>query len=207
VFWPTQDPTATKPTTPTLPVPTEVASPPIETPAKPAAPDPTPSAPSGSVAKQDQVFVQCQYGVMPSTVPPAGHIYVLVTSDLPAEMGGGGLTDYFGKPGSEWKFTSDGLPAWAYRCELTNYSEDVLFNLAIPVRLTFRTPMPVPNQEKARRQGDITLDRDWRFTVPKVDPSPASPYEFYVWNCCVQKFVQVRLPEYLLAVNRRSQSR
>jgi len=58
--------------------------------------------------------------------------------------------------------------------------------------------MPVPDQEKSRSQGEVTLDRDWTFSVPKLDPSPAAPYVFYIWNCCVQEFIQARLPEYAL---------
>lgn len=155
----------------------------------------SPEAPKRT--ENDRVFVACQIGVMPSTVPSEGRIHVLLTNEMPTS--GGGLMDYFGQPGSEWKFTNDGLPAWAYRCELNNYSSDVLFNSSISVRLTFRVPLPIPGQENSRKQGDVTLDRDWAFTVPKLDPSPAAPYVFYVWNCCVPKFVQVRLPEQAIA--------
>lgn len=143
---------------------------------------------------QNRIFAQCQYGVMPAVMPPEGRVHVLTAMELPPETGGG-LADFFGRPGSEWKWTNDGEPSWSYRCELTNYSSDVLINVSVPVRLTFRTPMPVPGQQNARRQGDVTLDRNWVFVVPKLDPAPAAPYVFYVWNSSVKKFVQVRLPE------------
>ena len=145
----------------------------------------------------DRIFVQCQMGLMPSVVPSEGRIHVLLTSEIPKEMGGGGLPDYFATPGSQWKWRNDDLPAWAYRCDITNYSTDVLFDVSISAHLTFRVPVPVPGQEKSRAQGDVTLDRDWVFTVPKLDPSPATPYVFYVWNCCVPKFVQVALPTHV----------
>jgi hypothetical protein len=161
----------------------------------------TPKAP---VEKpKDRLFVDCQYGVMPSIVPPEGRIHVLITSELPVVMGGGGLADFFGKPGSDWSFTNEGLPAWAYRCELTNYSTEVVFNIVIPVHLTFWTALPVPNQDKARRPGTITLERDWPFTVSKLDPSPGASYVFYVRNCCVQRFVEVKLPDHVVADKNR----
>ena len=53
----------------------------------------------------------------------------------------------------------------------------------------------VPGQEKARREGGITLDRRWDISVPKLNPSPAAPYVFYIWNKGVPRFIQVGLPE------------
>jgi len=169
-------------------------------------PEPRPEVktqPPRTPAKDERVFVDCQMGVMPLKVPAEGRIHVLLTSEIPAPMGDGGLMDYFGPPGSDWKFTNEGLPAWAYRCQFTNYSSDVLFNLTVPVHLTFRMPLPVPGHDKSRKEGDVTLDRDWVVNIPKLDPSPAAPYEFYVWNCCVPKFIHVALPDALLYKTRK----
>jgi hypothetical protein len=57
--------------------------------------------------------------------------------------------------------------------------------------------VPAPGgSEGSRAQGAVTLERDWSFTIPRLDPSPAEPFVFYVQNCCVPKFIQVRLPDY-----------
>ena len=105
----------------------------------------------------------------------------------------------FGTPGSEWKWSE---PRWAYRCALTNYSPDVLFNVVVAVRLTFRASVPVTGQDKARREDEITLDREWPFTIPKLDPSPSAPYAFYIMNVR-PKFLHIALPESVLMGGRR----
>jgi hypothetical protein len=196
VFWPPRNAAA-----PSERGPTKVPDVPHE-PVRPA-PEPQaeakPQAPH-TPAKDERVFVDCQMGLLPSIVPPEGRIHVLVTSEIPVSMGGGGLEDYFGRLDA---FTNNGAPATAYRCEFTNYSSDVLFNLTVPVHLTFRMSLPVPGQDKSRSEGDVTLDRDWVVNIPKLDPSPAAPYVFYVWNCCVPKFVHVALPDALVYKGRK----
>jgi hypothetical protein len=164
-------------------------------PRKDDAPRTTPS-PAGAATK-NRLFAHCEVGTMPSVAPTEGRIHVLLTNELPADLGGGGFADYFTKPGSDWKWANDPLGTFAYRCELTNYSPDVLFNVTMRPRLIFRTADAVPGQSpSARREGQVTLDREWPITVPKIDPSPGAPFVFYIWNCCVQKFVYVRLPEF-----------
>ena len=105
------------------------------------------------------------------------------------------LTPLFAQPGSPWNPPKEGEPPkFSHRCELTSYSHEVIFNLSIPVHLTFMTAVPGPDG-KGLTSGAITSDRDWPIVVPKLDPPPAAPFVFYVWNCCVPKFVRFRLPQ------------
>ncbi len=141
------------------------------------------------------VFVDCRLGTMPSIMPPEGRIPVLLTSELPKENGGGGFGDYFGQPGSTMKWSNEQRPDFVYRCEMTNNSPAPLLNVAFDVHLVFRQPELVPKNPNARRQGAITLDREWPVTIPKIDVG--RPFVFYVWNR-VERFVQVSLPSTLV---------
>ena len=145
----------------------------------------------------DHLFVECRMTLMPvtTTEDPA---HVLMTQELPHENGGGGLADMWGDLRNAG---ADKVPAWAYRCEVNNYARRTLFNVSMSPHLTFRESVSVIGQEKARQQGKVTLERDWAFTIPKLDLPPGPPFVFYVWNCCVQKFVQVRLPDHALAAD------
>lgn len=155
--------------------------------------------PPAATERTDQFFIECQKGVMPSIVPPSGRIHVL-NPDESDPTPGRGLADFFATPGATgWKFTSDGLPAWAYKCEVTNYTSHVVFNASIHLRLTFREVRPVPGNPNSRGVGPVTLVRPWEFTIPKLDPAPAAPYVFYIWNCCVERFVFVSLTEHATA--------
>jgi hypothetical protein len=152
-----------------------------------------------SARRVDQIFVTCRWGVLPQVMPAEGHINLLYTNEIPQDSGGGGLADMSSPPGSQLKFTNDAVPAWAYRCEATNYSPAVVFNVIVPLRLTFFTAVPVPSgpNSQAFKGGAATLERDWVFTIPKLDPAPAAPFVFYVWNCCEPRFVRLRLPDRL----------
>jgi hypothetical protein len=142
----------------------------------------------------DSLFINCQHGTMPSMVPASGHIYVLSIAEI--ANGGGGLTDYFGLPNSPWKWNNSGLPEWAYRCEVTNYLTAAALDIWMDLRLTFREVLPVPNQPNSMGQGRVTLDRDWRITIPNIDPGSNNAFIFYIWNSYVHRFVQVTAPDH-----------
>lgn len=158
-------------------------------------------APAPTVDRRKMVFIDCRMGTMPSAVPPPGRIFALLTSHLPAESGGGGLAEYFSTSakGGEFAWTNDKSPAWAYRCDITNYAEEVLVDVMMNFRMTFRSPLEVPGQPNALKQGEVTLDRLWPVTIAKIDRGPESPFTFYVWNCCVDRFVTVRAPSEAVA--------
>lgn len=150
------------------------------------------------IEKPKTLFIDCRMGTMPSAVAAPGRVYALLTSHLPLENGGGGLAEYFSTSatGGEFAWTNDKSPAWAYRCDVTNYADEVLVDVVMSFMMTFRKPLEVPGQPNALKQGEVTLDRPWPITIAKIDRGPESPFTFYVWNCCVDRFVKVRaLPE------------
>jgi hypothetical protein len=64
-------------------------------------------------------------------------------------------------------------------------------DVSVVVHLTFREPERVSPPNSGFRIGAITLERDWVFVIPKLDPAPVAPFVFYVWNMNVSKFVQL----------------
>ena len=140
------------------------------------------------------LFLDCRTGLMPSVIPPTGRIYVWVTNPLPAESGGGGLAEYFGTPGGDWKWNNAKEPEWSYRCELSNYTQQVALNVEIAMRVAFYEPVAVADQPNAYRHGKVGVHRDWLIVIPKIDIGPQQPFVFFIWNCCVQSFVTVSAP-------------
>ena len=116
----------------------------------------------------------------------------MLTSDLPSESGE--LSNYFGQPGTEWKWSNKGNPEWAYRCEVTNYATNVVLNVQMDLHVAFYEALADPDQPNVVRGGKVTVDRDWRVSIPKIDVGPDKRFVFYVWNCCVQCFVRVSIP-------------
>lgn len=142
----------------------------------------------------DILFVDCQRGLMPALIPPEGIIHVWLTNEFPREFGGGGFSNYFGRPGTEWKWNDKGEPEWAYRCEVTNYAPHVVLNVQMDWHVTFYEALAVPDKPSSLQGGKVTLDRDWRVSIPKIDVGPDKRFVFYVWNCCEQLFVRVSVP-------------
>lgn len=155
-------------------------------------PKPVPSPPTS--VSGDTLFIHCQIGVLPSVVPPEGRIYVWITNELPADRGGGGLGEYFAKPGSEWSWANEKVPDWVYRCEVTNYASHVVLNVQLNMHVTFYEPAPVPDSPKSVRRGAVTVDRDWLIPIPKIDANSDRPFAFYIHNCCVRRLVAIKAP-------------
>jgi len=153
-------------------------------------------APVNSQKENGNVFLDCRMGPMPYAWPESGHIYVLDPIEGPDSMGGGGLTDYFAKPRAEAKWNNTGIPTYANRCELTNYFNRTLLNVQINFGMAFREALSLPDSPNSLREGPITVNRHWLVPISKLDPGPTGTYVFYVWNCCINRFIEIGSPEY-----------
>jgi hypothetical protein len=151
-------------------------------------PEPKPESP----APIPTVFIDCRMGTLPRAVPASGRIYALVPQPLPQENGGGGLTEFFAQPGSEWNWGK--RTDFVYRCEVTNYATDLLLDLEMDFAYEMRRPIPVPDAPKNLKQGEVTLSRIWLIKIAKVDVGAANPFVFYLYNCCQDRFVYFRAP-------------
>ena len=110
------------------------------------------------------------------------------------------------KPQESWTFDDrftgdtyiDDVRQVALRKQIKSAKKDSI-NVALPVRLTFRDTLPDPDNPKALKVGALMIQRDWLVNIPKLDPSPATPFAFYIWNKGISKFIEVRLPENVAA--------
>jgi len=152
------------------------------------------SAKQGESA-DEVVHIDCQFGLMPTVIPPDGRNYILMTYPIPRESGGGGLAEAFGLPGSEQRWSAQNAgPATGYRCQLTNYGKSPMFNVEMVVMLSFREVQRKRDNPNALTSGVVTLSRGWLVPVKKIDSGPNNPFIFYIFNTSPQ-FVDVSLPK------------
>lgn len=141
------------------------------------------------------VFVSCQPDEIPAVVPKEGRIHFLMARDTPGESND--IEDYIGQPNSvfSWPLGAKGVGG-GYRCEITNDSDRAIFNLALLVHLTFETPVvsALAPGNMSMMRGKVTAERDRTVSVPRLDSGPQYPYVFWIWNCCLNEFVDVSLP-------------
>lgn len=155
-------------------------SPPRKVPAK---------GPPGAAGEEDYVFFDCRMGTMPAAAPPSGRVYALLTSEAAA-----GLMESFVMGDGHFKWSNGDIPAFAYRCEVTNYADSPMIDLAMSMTLTFREL--VQSGANSFQRGNVTSSRAWPIQIAKVDVGPGNPFVFYIWNCCVDRFVFAAAPAF-----------
>lgn len=160
---------------------------------KPVAPEISPK--QSDITRNRGIFVDCEWGAMPSAYPLSGELYVLEIQDT----AGNAIGKFMGAPNGRVKWNNTNFPEWAYKCEVTNYTGDVVFNVVVPMELVFSEAVPVPESpdpsNPSWRRGIEKFRRSFTVNIPKLDNGPNSPYVFYIWNCCIQKtFIQILLP-------------
>lgn len=139
-------------------------------------PFPNQSKPSEEV----KLFIQCQRSFLPKLPPPAGTLYVLRPWALPAENGGGGLSEQTTTSEFAWPTDKVGLPLSTYKCEVTNYGKEPVANVTLAPTLTFRKAIAQGNGQI--NSGDVTLSRNWPILIRKIDPGKADSFVFYTVN-------------------------
>jgi hypothetical protein len=126
------------------------------------------------------IFAECHQGLAPKLVPPEGRIYVHQLWPMRVENGGGGLAEMFAPAGTEWVWPKPASGALVFnQCQITNYSDVTLFNIAMALKLRF---VEVSKDENSSRSGETKLEREWLFHISKIDPGAANPFTFYVVN-------------------------
>lgn len=139
------------------------------------------------------IWGECNATFMPVVVPPEGRIYVLQLNPIPAESGGGGLGQVSGVPGSEWSWSeAPGHLRETYGCEITNYGDGPVFNVAMTIKLAFRDVVIDPNLPNQKTSGAVTLSRDWPIEIPKIESGPEARFKFYIFNMS-PKFAEATL--------------
>jgi hypothetical protein len=137
------------------------------------------------------VYLECQIAPLPLSHPANGRLYVL--DPFPSPELGGGLVEFFtlNDVGElRWPKSYDGIPLRAYRCRLTSYRNDPIFQITMVLRLTFRRSVL---NGKTIQSGEIEIDRPWQIEIAKLDTSDSGSFEFYVYNQ-YDKFIDMRFP-------------
>ena len=124
------------------------------------------------------VFLECNYGTSPRVFPPSGRYYV--TEILPGlinEKVSMSLGYMFGPPGVAALPPDVMKPA--YECKLTNYGSLPLFNVVVPMRVTFQEAHHPENQPNAWQSGVIKAVKAASITIAKIDAGKDDPFVFY----------------------------
>jgi hypothetical protein len=165
----------------------------------PVAGSESPSAKEVSKAPNPRISVDCHQEVLPKTVPANESLQVLWLFPTPVENGGGGMVTQFNTSGQPWKWPIDdpmkAVFITAYRCEITNYGNDPLFDLQMALDLIFYEAIPVPGQKDAKGQGKIKLHREWNVLIQKIDSGRENSFKFYILNHQPDLFVHVLMPK------------
>lgn len=126
------------------------------------------------------LFVECHFVRLPIKLPPDGRIHALNLQPLPLEAGGGGLAEYSGEAGGEFKLGPEFMTA--YRCQITNYGAKPLIGMTVGLYVVFRENVKDKDNPNTSHSGDIIAQRPWRIDIQKIDPGTANPFVFYIWN-------------------------
>jgi hypothetical protein len=119
----------------------------------------------------------------PAVLPPEGRATVLQLYETPQSVGGDGLGEVSGKPGSDFAGkTAEGFPRQVKQYRITNYSPKPMFNVRISLHLVFQEAIRRKDQPNAMDSGKVVVDREWKILIPKVDPGDDKAFVFYAMN-------------------------
>ena len=99
----------------------------------------------------------------------------------PLVNGGGGMAEYSGQPGGEFKI-SDNPGFQIHKCAVTNYGHKTMLSVTIALYLVFQEAIKDKDHPNSVRSGPITAQRPWLISIPKIDPGTSNPFVFYIWN-------------------------
>ena len=135
--------------------------------------------PSAEKKDPPSIFVECNYGTTPKVFPPNGRFYF--TEILPSlinEQVSLALGYRFGAPGAAT--LPPDVVEWAYECTLINYGNLPVFNVVVPIRVTFQEAHHPPNQPNAWQSGAVKAIKAASLTIAKIDAGKESPFIFYL---------------------------
>jgi hypothetical protein len=125
------------------------------------------------------IFVECNYGVIPRLYPASGRFYFTeIFPSLINEHVSLALGYRFGAPGAAT--LPPDVVEWAYECTLTNYGNLPVFNVVVPIRVTFQEAHRPPNQQNGWQSGSVKAIKASSITIAKIDVGRENPFLFYL---------------------------
>jgi hypothetical protein len=125
------------------------------------------------------VFMECNYGTIPKTFPASGRYYFSdIYPSITEEFVQLAIGYMFGAPGNQtWP---DGKPMWAFECKLTNYGSLPVFNVVVPVRLTFQEAVRPAGQTNGWQNGRTVAVKSSSVTIAKIGPGKDNLFILYM---------------------------
>jgi hypothetical protein len=145
-----------------------------------------PKRESPKIAEQRpiSVLVECTPSPLPDIVPSAGYLTIVSPHRFGDNLTipGGGR---HGKPGDKWAWPDNWIEKWStttLRCQVTNYGDIPIFNVELPITVTFRKITRQPENPKNFEAKTVIGAQETVIPATKIDPGKDSPYVFYFHN-------------------------
>ena len=126
------------------------------------------------------IFVDCNDGQVPRVFPANGRFYV--TTIYPTLINDNNvylaLGFHSGSPGAAT--LPPDIVQWAQECTLTNYGSSPIFNIVVPIRVTFREAHHPPNQTDGWQSGPVKAVKTTSLPIAKIDAGKDYPFVFYL---------------------------
>lgn len=149
------------------------------------APKPTAPAKNGTLPV---IYLGCESIGLPISVGARERAYIF---DPIVAAGGLALLTFAPNPSGLWPDLKFG---WMYRCDVINYSNEVVFHLGMVFNCTIREVISTDNGKRKRwTSGKIVASHGHPIETPRLDAS-GGKFSFYVWNGS-QQVAEVLSPE------------
>jgi hypothetical protein len=130
-----------------------------------------------------ELLLECQQAVLPTVGLPRQNSLTVVSPFRFEKEGTIGISGVVTEPGQpinlpeEWK----GKTASSARCRLTNYGKTPLFNVEIPIRISFRRIKRGDGPGSAIGDEIINV-AEIQLPITKIEPGSDAAYTFYIHN-------------------------
>ncbi len=128
------------------------------------------------------LLIECRFGPLPTTVPPEGILHMFVPFRMGPDAKSIGFAERAGQPGEKWEWPKawTSLPLNSYRCTVTNYGNEPIFSVNLPIRVSYKELIKDPANPGGGKTGNVTSFDDSIVSIPKIDPKMS--FVFYTYN-------------------------
>jgi hypothetical protein len=129
--------------------------------------------------------------------PKSGEINVIDISQPTEQYGGSGFAFLRGPAESKSGFPPN---TWGVECIITNDSDNSIFNIYIPLDLTFSKATPAPGQPPGSLQkGQLVATSIWTIPIERL-PGGGEQFRFFIRNL-TKEVITIGLPQFITLVS------